>query len=64
MMRWMAMMMERALVGEHDGSARLGATILASRFAVNALRGHRLRSLNSRGLMKLQKPSEPDFSEE
>ncbi|KAJ6346886.1 hypothetical protein OIU76_003551 [Salix suchowensis] len=55
---------ERALVGGHDGSARLGATILASRFAVNALRGHRLRSMNSRGLMKLQKPSEPDFSEE
>ncbi|KAI5595836.1 hypothetical protein POPTR_003G183000v4 [Populus trichocarpa] len=55
---------ERALVEENDGSARLGATILASRFAANALRGHRLRSLNSRALMKLQRPPEPDFSEE
>jgi cyclic nucleotide gated channel len=55
---------ERALVEENDGSDRLGATILASRFAANALRGHRLRSLNSRALMKLQRPPEPDFSEE
>lgn len=41
----------------------LGATIFASRFAANALRGvHRLRgSTNSRGRMKIQKPPEPDF---
>ncbi|KAL3599513.1 hypothetical protein D5086_007431 [Populus alba] len=55
---------ERALVEENDGFARLGATILASRFAANALRGHRLRSLNSRALKKLRRPPEPDFSEE
>ncbi|XP_011034555.1 PREDICTED: putative cyclic nucleotide-gated ion channel 7 [Populus euphratica] len=54
---------ERALVGEL-GSARLRATIFASRFAANALRGHKLRSSNSRGLKKLQKPPEPDFNEE
>ncbi|KAH8522621.1 hypothetical protein Peur_041127 [Populus x canadensis] len=54
---------ERALVGEL-GSARLRATIFASRFAANALRGHKLRGSNSRGLKKLQKPPEPDFNEE
>ncbi|KAJ7962750.1 putative Cyclic nucleotide-gated ion channel [Quillaja saponaria] len=47
--------------GSH-GSSRFGATIFASRFAANALRGHRLRSTSSRGLVKLQKPSEPDFT--
>ncbi|KAF9688870.1 hypothetical protein SADUNF_Sadunf01G0032900 [Salix dunnii] len=54
---------ERELVGEL-GSARLRATIFASRFAANALRGHKLRSSNSRGLKMLQKPPEPDFNEE
>ncbi|KAG5227828.1 cyclic nucleotide-gated ion channel [Salix suchowensis] len=54
---------ERELVGQL-GSARLHATIFASRFAANALRGHKLRSSNSRGLKMLQKPPEPDFNEE
>ncbi|KAL3533072.1 hypothetical protein ACH5RR_006593 [Cinchona calisaya] len=46
------------------GSYSLGATLLASRFAANALRGvHRNRNLRSaRELMKLQKPPEPDFT--
>ncbi|KAJ7951990.1 putative Cyclic nucleotide-gated ion channel [Quillaja saponaria] len=52
----------RSLVMHNDGSSRLGATILASRFAANALRGHRLRSTSSVGLVKLQKPPEPDFA--
>ncbi|XP_022970578.1 putative cyclic nucleotide-gated ion channel 8 [Cucurbita maxima] len=43
-------------------STRLGATILASRFAANALRGHRMRNLSGRTLINLQKPAEPDFS--
>ncbi|MQL91657.1 hypothetical protein Taro_024271 [Colocasia esculenta] len=48
------------------GSPSLGATIYASRFAVNALRGvHRLRNTKSaRELVKLQKPPEPDFTAE
>ncbi|XP_058094203.1 probable cyclic nucleotide-gated ion channel 5 isoform X2 [Magnolia sinica] len=46
------------------GSSSLGATIYASRFAANALRGvHRLRDAKSgRDLVKLQKPPEPDFT--
>lgn len=57
----------RALVsprGEGSSSSRLGlrSTIYASRFASNALRGHRLRSSSSMNLMKIQKPQEPDFS--
>ncbi|XAR51141.1 hypothetical protein NMG60_11005689 [Bertholletia excelsa] len=46
------------------GSVSLGATLLASRFAANALRGvHRNRNLRSaRELVKLQKPPEPDFT--
>ncbi|XP_031485530.1 probable cyclic nucleotide-gated ion channel 5 isoform X1 [Nymphaea colorata] len=51
------------------GSSSLGATIYASRFAANALRGvHRLRNMKSnagasaRELVKLQKPPEPDFA--
>ncbi|KAL3535107.1 hypothetical protein ACH5RR_003568 [Cinchona calisaya] len=46
------------------GSYSLGATLLASRFAANALRGvHRNRNLRSaRELVKLQKPPEPDFT--
>ncbi|XP_043716050.1 probable cyclic nucleotide-gated ion channel 5 [Telopea speciosissima] len=46
------------------GSSSLGATILASRFAANALRGvHRLRnSKSARELLKLSKPPEPDFT--
>lgn len=45
-----------------SGKPGLGATILASRFAANALRGHRRRSSSTRELMQLQKPPEPDFS--
>ncbi|KAL8150744.1 hypothetical protein V2J09_020552 [Rumex salicifolius] len=47
-----------------SGSFSLGATILASRFAANALRGvHRGRVLkSSTGLIKPVKPPEPDFS--
>ena len=57
-MKMMAMMMMKL------DSARLRATIFASRFAANALRGHKLRGSNSSGLKKLQKPPEPDFNEE
>ncbi|XP_075653514.1 putative cyclic nucleotide-gated ion channel 8 isoform X1 [Castanea sativa] len=52
----------RALVSRSDSTSRLGATILASRFAANALRGHRLRNPSAGGLVKLQKPPEPDFT--
>ena len=52
----------RALVSRSDSTSRLGATILASRFAANALRGHRLRNPSAGGLVKPQKPSEPDFT--
>ncbi|XP_057474458.1 probable cyclic nucleotide-gated ion channel 5 [Actinidia eriantha] len=53
---------EIELIG--DTASSFGATVLVSRFAVNALRGvQRLRSSNSgRGLGKLQKPPEPDFA--
>ncbi|KAF4370439.1 hypothetical protein CsatB_013818 [Cannabis sativa] len=46
------------------GTYSLGATILASRFAANALRGvHRNRNAKTaRELVKLQKPPEPDFT--
>ncbi|KAK7304099.1 hypothetical protein RJT34_15148 [Clitoria ternatea] len=45
-------------------SYSLGATLLASRFAANALRGvHRIREAKTaRELVKLQKPPEPDFT--
>lgn len=45
------------------GSSSLGATIYASKFAANALRGvHRFRDMKTaRELVKLQKPPEPDF---
>ncbi|KAK9136942.1 hypothetical protein Sjap_007536 [Stephania japonica] len=44
-------------------SSSLGATIYASRFAANAMRGvHRLRNKSTRELVKLPKPPEPDFS--
>ncbi|XP_050381435.1 putative cyclic nucleotide-gated ion channel 8 [Argentina anserina] len=51
--------------GDSKGGTRkhgLGAALLASRFAANALRGHRLRSSGRRELLKLQKPPEPNFS--
>ncbi|KAJ8627190.1 hypothetical protein MRB53_020497 [Persea americana] len=53
---------DNSVVG--GSSASLGATIYASRFAANALRGvHRLRNMKSaRELVKLQKPPEPDFT--
>nr|AHN53203.1 cyclic nucleotide-gated ion channel 5 [Cocos nucifera] len=54
------------MVGVGDqmtGGSSLGATIYASRFATNALRGvHKLRSKSVRELVKLQKPPEPDFA--
>lgn len=54
---------EDAAAAAAYSSSRLGATILASRFAANALRGHRMRNVSSgRSLINLQKPSEPDFS--
>lgn len=44
-------------------SSRFGATMLASRFAANVLRGvNRNRSSISRPLIMPQKPLEPDFS--
>lgn len=57
---------EMASSNASSGSYSLGATFLASRFAANALRGvHRNRNLKSaRELVKLQKPSEPDFTAE
>lgn len=47
-----------------SSASRFGATMLASRFAANALRGvHRLRSATAaRGLVSLQKPPKPDFA--
>ncbi|KAI4331177.1 hypothetical protein MLD38_029387 [Melastoma candidum] len=58
---------ETALVGTNYGGmdkrSGIGATIFASRFAANALKGHRQRSLRSgQDLVKLQKPTEPDFN--
>ncbi|KAK7255103.1 hypothetical protein RIF29_28506 [Crotalaria pallida] len=49
----------RALVPNSDGPSRLGisSTIYASRFAAN-IRGYKLRAVD---MLKLQKPSEPDF---
>lgn len=53
----------RRLIEDRSGSSTLGATMLASRFAANALRGlHRYRNNSSTDLVKLQKPSEPDFT--
>ena len=54
----------RALVPRTGSSSGLGfgTTMYASRFAANALRGHRLRVSSSNDLGKLQKPPEPDFS--
>ncbi|KAL9258177.1 putative cyclic nucleotide-gated ion channel 5 [Drosera capensis] len=53
-----------ALTGAGGGSFSLGATLLASKFAANALRGvHRNRLFRAtRDLEKLPKPPEPDFS--
>ncbi|KAL5759084.1 hypothetical protein ACOSP7_021695 [Xanthoceras sorbifolium] len=54
---------EKALVEDTDAPSRIRATLFASRFAKNALRGYRHRSTasTSTGLMKIQKPPEPDF---
>jgi len=46
-----------------SSSLGLGTTVYASRFAANALRGHRLRGSSSKDMIKLQKPPEPDFSD-
>lgn len=60
-----------AMTQNHSGliHASLGTALFASRFAANAMRGvHRLRGQQgaeeSRARLKLQKPSEPDFSAE
>ncbi|KAF2321554.1 hypothetical protein GH714_000392 [Hevea brasiliensis] len=54
----------RALISR-SSSSRLGATLLASRFAANALRARRLRSAsNDSRLLNPRRPSEPDFSAE
>lgn len=51
-----------------DVPSRLRATVLASRFAANALRGHRRRASAAtsppKRLINLQKPAEPDFDED
>ncbi|XP_042402962.1 probable cyclic nucleotide-gated ion channel 5 [Zingiber officinale] len=47
------------------GTTSLGAAIYASRFVANAMRGvHRLRNRRAIGLVRLQKPPEPDFTAE
>ncbi|PIA41535.1 hypothetical protein AQUCO_02200159v1 [Aquilegia coerulea] len=46
--------------GMDNSASSFAATIYASRFATNALR--RIRSTRSVDLVKLQKPSEPDFN--
>lgn len=62
--------LQAALVKGNGNSPSLGATIYASRFAVNALRvlrrnGTRKTRLQDRlPVMLLQKPSEPDFTAE
>ncbi|CAK9186834.1 unnamed protein product [Ilex paraguariensis] len=55
---------ESALI--RSNTSRLGATMLVSRFAANALRGvHRFRSSRSSGsFTKPQRPPEPDFAED
>lgn len=46
-----------------EGPSKLKATVFASRFARNALRKYRNRSSgSSTGLLKFQKPAEPDFN--
>lgn len=52
----------KALLARVSSTSRLHATFFASRFAANALRGHRLRDASSTSNMILRKPSEPDFS--
>lgn len=48
-----------------SGHTSFGATIYASRFAANALRGvHRMRNRSVMEMVKLQKPPEPDFTAE
>ncbi|GAB4828143.1 Probable cyclic nucleotide-gated ion channel 6 [Ancistrocladus abbreviatus] len=53
-----------ALSSAGGGSYSLGATLLASRFAANALRGIRRNRISKAAgdLVKLPKPPEPDFS--
>lgn len=54
---------KRPLLERVSSSSRLRATFFASRFAANALRGHRIRGASgSSDILKLKKPSEPDFS--
>lgn len=57
---------EGARTSTSGGTYSFGATLLASRFAANALRGvHRNRNAKTaRELVKLQKPPEPDFTAE
>ncbi|XP_024400828.1 protein CNGC15b [Physcomitrium patens] len=57
-----------SLQGEPTDRISLGATILAGRFAKNAMRGvQRLRSMHAAELARISnipKPSEPDFSQD
>ncbi|XP_024541742.1 protein CNGC15b [Selaginella moellendorffii] len=53
-----------AIAGTRTSGTSIGAALLASRFAANALRGvHRMRLARAAELtVKLSKPAEPDFS--
>ncbi|KAG8391358.1 hypothetical protein BUALT_Bualt01G0179500 [Buddleja alternifolia] len=57
---------ETGLISGSASSSSIGATMLASRFAANAMRGVRkIRSrLSSGRMMKLPKPPEPDFADD
>ncbi|KAL5978781.1 putative cyclic nucleotide-gated ion channel 9 [Asimina triloba] len=58
---------EEALEEENieGGASHFRATIFASRFAANAMRGvHKLRSKSARHIVKVPKPTEPDFTAE
>ncbi|TVU16308.1 hypothetical protein EJB05_39865 [Eragrostis curvula] len=53
---------EEAANRQSSSHASLGATIYASRFAANAMRGvHRLRSKAVPAIVRVPKPPEPDF---
>ncbi|XP_020672940.1 probable cyclic nucleotide-gated ion channel 5 isoform X1 [Dendrobium catenatum] len=54
---------EAELIDQSGSSPSLVATIYASKFAANALRGvHKFRNQSGSKLVKLPKPPEPDFS--
>lgn len=58
-------LLEDATADFRHGSSSLAATVFATRFATNALRGiHKFRNTKSSNIsLKLQKPAEPDFTE-